>query len=178
MFSNRARILVIIVFAAMLAFFTYEQVLELAAFSLLMIVLIVIEYFKQGTLVLAAKHYHDKDYDGAEALLKQIKKPEWLMDKRRGIYEYMLGNISLYKQDYEAAALHYDLASKFPLRSVNDHVAALVHAANINIRLGNYEKAETYLKEAMTHEEKMTAKMKAVIEKVKQELKKEPRTKH
>lgn len=171
MLSNRARVLVILVFAVMMVFFAYERVVELAAFSLLMIVLIIIEYFKQGTLVLAAKHYHDKDYAGAEALLKQIKKPEWLLDKRRGIYEYMLGNINLQKQDYEAAVLHYDLASKFPLRSVNDHVATLVHAANICIRLGNYDKAEAYLAEAMTHEEKITARMKAVIEKLKQELK-------
>jgi tetratricopeptide (TPR) repeat protein len=172
MFSNKARIMVILVFVAMLAFFAYKQVLELTLFSLMMIVLIIIEYFKQGTLVLAAKHYHDKDYDGAEDLLNQIKKPEWLMKKRRGVYEYMLGNIKLHKQDYEAAAIHYDLASQFPLRSVNDHVAALVHAANINIRLGKYDKAEIYLKQAMTNEEKITAKMKAVIEKLKAELKK------
>jgi tetratricopeptide (TPR) repeat protein len=155
-----------------MVFFAYKQVLELTLFSLMIIVLIIIEYFKQGTLVLAAKHYHDKDYDGAEDLLRQIKKPEWLMKKRRGVYEYMLGNISLHKQDYEAAAIHYELASQFPLRSVNDQVAALVHAANINIRLGRYDKAEAYLKQAMTNEEKITAKMKAVIEKLKAELKK------
>ncbi|MBS1529380.1 MAG: tetratricopeptide repeat protein, partial [Bacteroidetes bacterium] len=115
MFTNKARILVIVVFAAMMVFFAWKQVTELAAFSALMIAMIIIEYFKQGTLVLAAKHYHDKDYAGAEALLKQIKKPEWLLDRRRGIYEYMLGNICLHKQDYEQAAVHYDLASKFPL---------------------------------------------------------------
>lgn len=164
--------MVIVVFTVMMVFFAYKQIIELTLFSLMIVVLIIIEYFKQGTLVLAAKHYHDKDYDGAEDLLKQIKKPEWLMKKRRGVYEYMLGNISLHKQDYEAAAVHYELASQFPLRSVNDHVAALVHAANINIRLGRYDKAETYLKQAMTNEEKITAKMKAVIEKLKAELKK------
>ena len=164
--------MVIVVFTIMMVFFAYKQVVELTLFSLMIIVLIIIEYFKQGTLVLAAKHYHDKDYNGAENLLKQIKKPEWLMKKRRGVYEYMLGNINLLKQDYEAAALHYELASQFPLRSVNDHVAALVHAANINIRLGRYDKAETYLRQAMANEEKITAKMKAVIEKLKAELKK------
>jgi len=164
--------MVIAVFTIMMVFFAYKQVVELTLFSLMIIVLIIIEYFKQGTLVLAAKHYHDKDYDGAEDLLKQIKKPEWLMKKRRGVYEYMLGNINLLKQDYEAAAIHYELAAQFPLRSVNDHVAALVHAANINIRLGRYDKAETYLKQAMTNEEKITAKMKAVIEKLKEELRK------
>jgi tetratricopeptide (TPR) repeat protein len=172
MFSNKARLLVLVVFVVMTIFFAYRNVLELALFGVLMIVLIIVEYFKQGTLVLAAKHYHDKDYDGAEALLNQIKKPEWLMKKRRGIYEYMLGNISLYKQDYEAAALHYELAAQFPLRSVNDHVAALVHAANINIRLGRYDKAKAYLDQALTNEDKITAKMKAVIDKLKDELKK------
>ncbi len=164
--------MVIVVFTVMMVFFAYKQVIELTLFSLMMIVLIIIEYFKQGTLVLAAKHYHDKDYDGAEDLLKQIKKPEWLMKKRRGVYEYMLGNINFYKNDFEEAAVHYDLATKFPLRSTNDHVAALVHAANMNIRLGRYDKAGDYLAETATYEEKITAKMKSVIEKLKAELKK------
>src|SRR3569833_2504946 len=144
MFSNRARIFVLAVFAGMMIFFAYKQVVELAAACLLLVVLVIVEYFKQVTLVLAARHYHDKDYDGAEALLKQIRKPEWLMDKRRGIYEYMLGNFSLQKQEYEQAALHYDLASKFPLRSINDHKATQKQTANNQIRLGNNAKAEEY----------------------------------
>lgn len=171
MFSNRARILVLAVFTAMMIFFAYRHVIELALASLLMIALVIFEYFKQGTLVLAARHYHDKDYAGAEALLKQIRKPEWLMDKRRGVYEFMLGAISLHKQDYEAAAKHYELASQFPLRSVNEHVASLVHAANVYIRLGNYEKAQECLGQAQADEDKITAKMKAVIDKLKQEIK-------
>ena len=171
MFSNKARILVIVVFAVLLVFFAYKQVLELALASVLFIVLVIFDYFRQGTLVIAAKHFHDKDYDGAYALLMQIKKPEWLLEKRRGIYEYMLGAISLHKQDYEAAAVHYELASKFPLRSVNEHVAALVHAANVNIRLGNYDKAKECLQQAQTKEDKITARMKAVIEKLEKELK-------
>jgi len=172
MFSNKARILVILVFISMMVFFAYKQIIELTLFSLLMIVMVIIDYFKQGTLVLAAKHYHDKDYDGAEDLLKQIKKPEWLMKKRRGVYEYMLGAINLHKQDFEAAELHYELASQFPLRSINDHVAALVHVANIAIRLGKYDKAAGYLDRAMMHEEKITSKMMAIIDKLKEELKK------
>lgn len=171
MFSNRARILVLMVFVAMLIFFAYKHVIELALASLLMIVLVIFEYFRQGTLVLAARHYHDKDYAGAEALLKQIRKPEWLMDKRRGVYEFMLGAICLHKQDYEAAAQHYELASQFPLRSLNEHVAALVHAANVYVRLGNYDKAKECLDQAEMNEDKITAKMKAVIDRLKQEIK-------
>ncbi len=90
--------------------------------------------------MLAAKYYHHKEYKKTEALLRQIRKPEWLSKKRRGFYEYMMGGVCLQKQDFDAAERHYELAAQYPLRSVNDHVAALVHVANISIRLGKYEK--------------------------------------
>ena len=137
-----------------------------------MILMVVIEYFKQGTLVLAAKYYHLKDYAKTEALLKQIKRPEWLIKKRRGFYEYMMGGICLQKHEFEAAEQHYELAAQYPLRTVNDHIAALVHVANISIRQGKYDKAEAYLQLALKDKEKITAKMMAVIDQLRQELKK------
>ena len=67
---------------------------------------------------------------------------------------------SLQKQDYnECRDRHYELAAQYPLRTVNDHVAALVHVANISIRQGNYEKAEVYLQLALKDRDKVTAKM-------------------
>jgi len=172
MFSNRARIFVLSIFVIMLVFFSFQRVYQLAAFCLLMIVMVIFEYFKQGTLVLAAKYYHVKDYTKTEKLLSQIKKPEWLNKKRRGFYEYMMGAICLQKNEYDAAGQHYELAAKYPLRTLNDHVAALVHVANISIRLGKYDKAEAYLQLALKDKENITAKMLAVIERLKQELKK------
>ncbi|HTE01361.1 MAG TPA: hypothetical protein VK668_18875 [Mucilaginibacter sp.] len=172
MFSNKARLLVISIFIAMLVFFTYQHVYQLAAFCLMMVVLIIIEYFRQGTLVLAAKYYHIKDYTKTEELLNQIKKPEWLGKKRRGFYEYMMGAICLQKHEFNAAEQHYELAAQYPLRTLNDHVAALVHVANISIRLGNYDKAEAYLQLALKDREKITAKMLAVIDRLSQEIKK------
>jgi len=172
MFSNRARLFVTGIFAAMLVFFTYQHVYQLAAFCLMMIVLIIVEYFRQGTLVLAAKYYHLKDYQKTEELLNQVKKPEWLSKKRRGFYEYMMGGICLQRHDFDAAERHYELATQFPLRTVNDHVAALVHVANISIRQGNYEKAEAYLQLALKDREKITAKMISVIDRLRQEIKK------
>src|SRR4051812_1321417 len=102
MFSNKARVFVISVFMILLVCFAYQHVYQLAAFCLLMVVMIIWEYFMQGTLVLAAKYYHSKDYDRTEKLLKQIKKPEWLNKKRRGFYEYMMGAICLQKNDFDA----------------------------------------------------------------------------
>ena len=172
MFSNKARLFVIGLFTIMLVFFVYQHVYQLAAFCGLMVIAIVVEYFRQGTLVLAAKYYHTKDYNKTAQLLAQIKKPGWLSKKRRGFYEYMMGGIALQKQDFDAAELHYELAAQYPLRSVNDHVAALVHVANISIRQGKYDKANAYLQLAAQNGDKMTAKMKAVIDRLKQELKK------
>ena len=156
----------------MLVLFAYQRVYQLAAFCLLMIVMIIIEYFKQGTLVLAAKYYHLKDYERTEELLNQIKKPELLSKKRRGFYEYMMGAICLQRHDFDGAEQHYELAAQYPLRTLNDHVAALVHVANISIRQGKYEKADAFLQLALKDKEKITAKMLAVIDRLKLELKK------
>jgi hypothetical protein len=171
MFTNTARILLIGLFLAMGLFFSYEQVYQLMGVSLMFIVLLIWGYFKEGTVIMAAKSFHKKDYVRSEALLKQITNPGWLAKKRRGFYEFIMGGISLQKQDYDAAERHYELAAQFPLRSVNDHVAALVHVVNISIRQHNYDKAAAYIELANKHQEKINAKMKDVIEKLEKELK-------
>jgi tetratricopeptide (TPR) repeat protein len=123
-------------------------------------------------LVVAAKYFHHKEYDKAERLLHEILNPEWLRKNRRGYYEFLMGGVCLQKQDFEDAEKHYEIAAQYPLRSVNDHIAALVHVANISIRLGNYDKAEAYLQLTEKHQEKINAKMRDVISRLHQEIKK------
>jgi len=171
MFTNSARIILTGIFLAMALLFSYYHIYELSAVVLLFIVLIIWGYFKEGTVIMAAKKFHHKDYEKAESLLQQISNPGWLSKKRRGFYEFIMGGICLQKQDFDEAEKHYELAAQFPLRSVNDHVAALVHVVNINIRHRNYEKAKAYLQLANSHYEKITAKMKEVIAKLEKELK-------
>lgn len=170
MFTNTARLLVAAAFTLLAAFFVYQHTYELAAVAFLFAALLIWGYFKEGTIILAAKQFHVKNYSKAESLLLQIKNPEWLSSKRRGFYEFMMGGVSLHKQDYEAADLHYERATQYPLRSVNDHVAALVHIVNISIRQSNYERARTYLTLAENKGDQVNAKMKAVISKLEQEL--------
>ncbi|MBW4890967.1 hypothetical protein KXQ82_14665 [Mucilaginibacter sp. HMF5004] len=171
MFTNQARIAVIGIFAVMVAVFIYARTYEVAAVAGLLMLVLIWGYFKEGPIILAAKFYHNKDFDRAESLLQQIHKPEWLSKKRRGFYEFMLGGIALKKNDFAQAEVHYELAAQYPLRSANDHVAALVHVANISVRNANYEKAEAYLKLATRQEEKISAKMKDVIAQIEKELK-------
>lgn len=172
MFTNRARILVIGMFVILMAFAIKYQVYQLAAVALMFVGLLIWGYFKQGTIVLAAKAFHNKDYAKAEALLQQVYKPEMLSKNRRGFYEFIYGGVCLQKQDFDEAEKHYELAALFPLRNANDHVAALVHVANINVRKGNYDKAKAYLQLTDKHKDTISAKMKDVIQKVRQEIQK------
>ena len=146
------------------------QVYQITAVTAMFIGLLIWGYFKEGTIILAAKAFHHKDYDKTERLLSQIPNPNWLSKKRRGFYEFIAGGVSLQKQDFNEAEKHYELAAQYPLRSANDHVAALVHVANINIRKNNFEKAKAYLQLADKYEDKTTAKMKEVISRLHQEL--------
>jgi hypothetical protein len=171
MFTNNARIILVGFFLALGLFFSYQQVYELMAVSLLFIVLLIWGYFKEGTIILAAKSFHKKNYEKTGLLLNQVTHPSWLSKKRRGFYEFMMGGVALQKQDYPAAEIHYELAAQYPLRTANDHVAALVHVANISIRQGNYDKAEAYIQLANRNQANITAKMKDVIEKLEKELK-------
>jgi len=172
MFTNRARVLVIGAFVIMLAICVDQRVYQIAAVMVMFIGLLIWGYFKEGTIILAAKSFHNKDYAKTETLLNQISNPNWLSKKRRGFYEFIMGGVCLQKQDFNEAEKHYELAAQFPLRSANDHVAALSHVANISIRQGNYEKAKAYLQLADKYEGKINAKMKDVINRLQQELKK------
>jgi tetratricopeptide (TPR) repeat protein len=172
MFSNRVRIFIAFVFLLSLGLLLYLHIYELAAVAVMMILMLIWDYFKQGTLIVAAKYFHAKDYAKTEASLKEITRPEWLSKKRRGFYEYIYGGVCIQKQDFEEAERHYELAAQYPLHTVNDHVAALVTVANINIRFGNYDKAKAYLQLTEKHADKITAKMKEVIGRLHQELKK------
>ena len=171
MFTNRARQLVIAVFILVLLFSIYERTFEISGIALLAIGILLWGYFKEGTVILAAKDFHDKNYEQTETLLRQITRPDLLAKKRRGYYEYMMGGIALQKQDFEAAEKHYEIAAQYPLRSVNDHVAALVHVANISLRNHRFDKVEAYLGLAKKQENNLTAKMREVILKLEQEIK-------
>ncbi len=172
MFSNRTRLFIGTIFLLSLILLVDKHWYELASVALMMIVLLGWDYLRQGTLVVAAKYYHHKDYGKAEHSLLEILKPAWLSKHRRGYYEFLMGGVCLQKQDFEEAEKHYEIAVQYPLRSVNDHVAALVHVANISIRLGNFEKAKAYLELSEKHNEKINAKMRDVIKRLHDELKK------
>jgi tetratricopeptide (TPR) repeat protein len=168
MLTRKARIWVIGIALFLLSWTVYQQVYEISAVIVLMIGFLIWGYFREGTVVMAAREFHAKNYEEAEILLKEIEDPDRLGRHRRGFYEFIYGNLELHKHNYEEAEKHFQIASRFPLRNQNDKAIVLVHLANINLRKKDKEKAKAYVEKAKTF--KISARVKNIIEKIESEI--------
>lgn len=168
MLTKKARFWVIAIAVLLLIWTIYEQVYEVSAAVVLMIGFLIWGYFREGTVVMAARAFHAKDYEEAEILLKEIKDPDRLGKHRRGFYEFIYGNLELHKHNYEEAEKHFQIATRFPLRNQNDKAIVLVHLANINLRKKDKEKAKAYVDKAKTY--KISARVRNIIEKIESEI--------
>jgi tetratricopeptide (TPR) repeat protein len=168
MLTKKARIWVIAI-AFILMFWTlFEQVYEISAVIAIGIALLVWGYFREGTVVMAAREFHEKNYQAAEDLLKEIKNPDKLSRHRRGFYEFIYGNLELKRENYAEAEKHFQIASRFPLRNQNDKAIVLVHLANLNLRRKDPERALAYVEKAKTF--KITTRVKNIIGNIEQEI--------
>lgn len=154
----------------LLAWTLSQQVYEIAAAIGIGIAMLVWGYFREGTVVMAAREFHAKNYDGAEELLKEIADPDRLGKHRRGFYEFIYGNVELHRHNYEEAEKHFQIATKFPLRNQNDKAIVMVHLSNLNLRKKDYEKALAYVEKAKTY--KITARVKNIILRIESEINK------
>lgn len=170
MFTKKARFWVIGVAVFLLGWTISQQVYEIAAIIGIGIALLVWGYFREGTVVMAAREFHAKNYDGAEELLKEIEDPDKLGRHRRGFYEFIYGNVELHRQNYEQAEKHFQIATNFPLRNQNDKAIVLVHLANLNLRKKEFERASAYVERAKSY--KITSRVKKIIEKIESEINK------
>ena len=170
MFTKKARFWVIGVAVFLLGWTISQQVYEITAIIGIGIALLIWGYFREGTVVMAAREFHAKNYDGAEELLKEIEDPDKLGRHRRGFYEFIYGNVELHRQNYEQAEKHFQIASNFPLRNQNDKAIVLVHLANLNLRKKDFDRAAAYVERAKSY--KITSRVKAIIEKIESEINK------
>jgi outer membrane PBP1 activator LpoA protein len=169
MMRRNARLAVLAAALLLLGWTIYERVYEVSGVITLGIILLVRSYYRHGTVMMAAKAFHQKDYNAAERLLKEINDPDRLSSKRRGFYEFIFGNIELNRNNYEAAEYHFQVASKFPLRNENDKAIVLVQLANLNLRKRDFEKVQAYVEKAKSL--KISARVQSIVEKIEKELK-------
>ncbi|MBC8054542.1 MAG: hypothetical protein H7Y13_15890 [Sphingobacteriaceae bacterium] len=170
MLTAKARLTVLIIAAVFLGWTLYQHVYELSAILGFGIAYLIYGYFKEGTVVLAAKAYHQENFSKTERLLKEIKDPDWLLKSRRGYYEVMYGNIELKKGNFAEAERHFQIASRFPLKNESEKGLVLTQLANLNLRKNEFVKAKAYLDTA--RELEVSARVKSIIEKIELEIRK------
>jgi tetratricopeptide (TPR) repeat protein len=168
MLTKKGRFWVFLIAVILLFWTIYQGVYEISAAVVLMIGFLIWGYFREGTVVMAAREFHAKNYEAAETLLEEIENPDRLGRHRRGFYEFIYGNLELHKHNYDEAEKHFQIASRFPLRNQNDKAIVLVHLANINLRKKDKEKAKAYVEKAKTF--KISARVKNIIEKIESEI--------
>jgi hypothetical protein len=168
MLTARARFAVIAIALVLLGWTVYKHVYELSAFIGLGIAFLFYGYFKEGTVVLAAKAYHQHDLKKTEKLLREIKNPDRLKKSRRGYYEFMLGNIELKRENFSEAERHFQIASRFPLKNENEKGLVLTQLANLNLHKKEFIKAQAYID--IAKELKISARVKSIIERIEQEI--------
>ena len=101
MFTKKARLWVIGIAILLIGWTINQQVYEISAAIGIGIALLIWGYFREGTVVMAARAFHAKNYDEAEVLLKEIEDPDRLGKHRRGFYEFIYGNLELHRHNYE-----------------------------------------------------------------------------
>ncbi|MGV3705309.1 MAG: hypothetical protein ACO1NU_07990 [Arcticibacter sp.] len=170
MITRNVRFVLIALATVLLAFTITREEYQAAALVALGIVLLIVSYFRDGTVVLAARSFQDKNYEKTERLLKEITHPERLRKARRGYYEFIYGNIELQRMNYEEAERHFQIASRYPLRNENDKALVFVHLANLNLRKKQMDRVEAYLEKA--RELKTSARVQNIIEKIETEIQK------
>ena len=168
MLTKNARLGVIAVALLLLIWTIFQEVYEISAAIVLGLALLIWGYFREGTVVMASREFHKKNYDRAEELLQEIADPDKLSPHRRGFYEFIYGNLELNRHNFDQAEKHFQIASNFPLRNQNDKAIVLVHLANINLRKKEHERAKAYVEKAKSL--KITARVKNIIHKIEQEI--------
>ncbi len=148
MFSAKGRCIFMGLFALSAIALLFLRQYELAVVGLLFFGFVIFTHYRHSSVLLASKHFKNKDYEQAEFYLDEVPNPDQLARSRRGYYEFMRANIALQEEDYDRAEMHFQLASRFPLGGANDKAFVLIHLANIALRKKDRERAQAYLDRA------------------------------
>jgi len=164
MYNAKGRYILMAVFLIASAICLVYKQEELAAVGAMFFGFVLWSHFKQSSILLAAKYYHKGDYDHAERVLAEVPNPDRLARKRRGYYEFMMGNVVLKKGMFDDAERHFQIASRFPLGGKNDKAFVMIHLANLALRKKDKERMIAYIEHAKTLA--VTPKAQEIIQKL------------
>lgn len=167
MFNANGRYALIAAFAIAVGVCLFYQEYQIAAIAGLMGLFVVWSHYKSSSILMASKYFKDGDYERADRLLAEVPNPDRLAKNRRGYYEFMVANIALKQEDYEAAEYHFQVASRFPMGSKTDKSFVMVHLANLALRKKDRVRTLAYAEKAK--ELATTERAKEIINKIEKE---------
>ena len=167
MYNARGRFALMAVFVVAASVCLFYEQNQLAAIAGLMCAFVIWSHFKSSSILMASKSFKNGDFDKASKLLAEVPNADRLAKNRRGYYEFMVANIALKKEDYEAAEYHFQIASRFPIGGKSDKSYVLIHLANLALRKKDKVRALAYADKAK--ELAGTDRAKEIINKIEKE---------
>lgn len=170
MYNNKGRYALMAVFIlAAVVCIVYKQY-QLAAVSAFLFAFVIWSHFKHSSVLMASKHFKNKEFGKAREMLAEVTKPEQLAKSRRGYYEFMQGELALKDENYEKAEYHFQVASRYAVGGKTQKAYVVIHLANLALRKKDKEKAETYTQ--LAKELAGTQRSKDIIAKIEREISK------
>ncbi len=136
MFSPKTRIFLGLVLLAMSVYLLFLGERTRAMFPLAAIAILLVQYFRSGTVWLAFRSLRAGNFAKTEQTLAQIYKPNWLNRENRAYYEMLKGLIAQHAEDLSSAAAHLRTALQYRLRTANDRSFVKTRLAQIEEQMG------------------------------------------
>jgi len=167
MYNANGRYALMAIFAVAVGVCLFYEQHQMAAIAGVMGLFVVWSHYKSSSILMASRYFKDGDYQRASDLLAEVPNPDRLAKNRRGYYEFMVANIALKEEDYEAAEYHFQVASRFPMGSKTDKSFVMVHLANLALRKKDQVRTLTYVERA--RELATTERAREIINKIEKE---------
>lgn len=109
--------------------------------------LLLLAHFKFGSVYSAFRHLQKGDFEKADNMISQIRRPEWLAKSTKGYYYLVKGLIAMNDKEFDTSKLLLRKALEHRLRTDNDQGLVLLNMAHISFVQNKPNEAEVYLKE-------------------------------
>ncbi|MBI1323375.1 hypothetical protein GC170_09335 [bacterium] len=97
----------------------------------------VLGYYRYGPMVVAWRAYLEKDWNGLERILGEVRKPEWLRPSDRAYYAFLSGESAFARGDYALALKRFDEIDGGNLRTDHGHCLLECRRAEAAFRTGD-----------------------------------------
>ncbi|MEM7104192.1 MAG: hypothetical protein AAF502_13725 [Bacteroidota bacterium] len=147
MFTSTIRLLFIVVFLIYAVLLTWFGGIGQSWYVFIAVVLLLLAHFKYGSVWPAFRALQKGDFDKAEDIIHQVKRPDWLAKSAKGYYFLVKGLIAMNEKEFEESKQFLRKALETGLRTENDQGLVLLNMAHISYVQQKPNEAIVYIKE-------------------------------